>query len=110
MLERFAPTINPNVVILNLFPNDVHSDYIKVIRGEDVSEENYLELFYYMERIQSYCSNNNIEMIVSLIPCKEQMQELRKFTVFQDRVKAWCKTNEIMILDPLDFFAHLGSR
>lgn len=108
MVEQFAPEFDPKLVVLNLFPNDVHSDYIKVIKGDDVSEENYAALFRYLARTRDYCRKHHIEMIVSLIPCKEQIEELWQFTVFQERISDWCDKNGVVVIDPLGFFRQSG--
>jgi lysophospholipase L1-like esterase len=108
MVEQFAPKFDPNLVVLNLFPNDVHSDYIKVIKDDDVSEENYTALFRYLTRIRDYCREHHIEMIVSLIPCKEQIEDLWQSTAFQERVSGWCEKNGVLVIDPLGLFRQLG--
>lgn len=108
LFEHYAPSLNPKLVILNLFPNDVHSNYFRAITGEGIPEKNYQEMFYYLKRIQNYCRKFNIRLVVVVIPAKAQFRGLRKFSYFQDRVKEWCKAQGIPFLDPRNYFEKFG--
>ena len=66
-LEHYGPLLNPRIVVVNLFPNDVEADYLKVIKGE-ASDQGYQEMFKYLDKILEYCTKNNLALIVSTIP------------------------------------------
>lgn len=109
MLERFAPELHPRMAIVNLFPNDVSADYVKVIKGDNVPEANYQHMLYYLGRMRDFCATQNIELVVAVLPSKEQLAELRGFSAFQDRVRAWCEGQNLPFLDPRDYFASVGA-
>ena len=107
MLEKYAPILKPKIAVLNLFPNDVHKNYITAIRGENVPEENYTDMFNYIQRIKNFCEASNIKLVISVIPAKNQFNELREYTSFQDRVKSWSDTQGVMYLDPRKYFSSI---
>jgi len=108
MLEHYASTFHPQIVVANLFPNDVHEDYFQVIKGTDIPEKNYEEMFYYLQRMEDFCERLNIKLVVSDVPVKEQFKELRGFYIFQNRVKKWCDTHGIINIDPYSYFDKIG--
>jgi hypothetical protein len=110
MLEKYAPILKPKIAILNLFPNDVHKNYLTAIRGENVPEENYIDMFNYIQRIKNFCEASNIKLVISVIPAKNQFNELREYTSFQDRVKSWSDSQGIMYLDPRKYFSSIGEK
>jgi hypothetical protein len=107
MLEHFAPALHPRVAVLNLFPNDVHNDYLKVIRGIGIPEENYRQMFLHLEEMYRFCRENDIELVVSAIPAKEEFQ-LPDALIFQDRVRSWCRTHGVTEIDPREDFRRIG--
>jgi GDSL-like Lipase/Acylhydrolase family len=109
MLEKYGDLFKPIVVIVNLFPNDVHDDYFKVVVGGDIPEQNYENMFYYLQRMEEYCLRRKIQLIVAIIPCKEQFSTLRNFSVFQSRVKSWSEGRHLTFLDPRDYLSHFGA-
>jgi lysophospholipase L1-like esterase len=108
MLEHFSPELQPEVVVLNLFPNDVHSEYTRVIMDRNIPEENYQQLFYYLGKIADTCTERNISLLVSVIPPKNQLRSRGKFTGFQDRIKQWSDTHNVNFIDPLQYFIGIG--
>lgn len=108
MLEHYAPVLNPKVVVVNLFPNDVHVNYHDVVMGQDIPEEGYREMFEYLQSIQEYCAKHDIELIIAVIPPKEQFDSLRQYSVFQDRARDWSETQGITFLDPRNYFDQFG--
>ncbi len=104
MLEKYAPILHPKIVVTNLFPNDVDFDYIKVLQGKDIPESNYAEMFYYLQRMKDFCEQEDITLVISVVPAKEQFNELRGFSVFNRRVEEWCKRQGILCLDARDYF------
>jgi len=109
LLERHAPALRPAIVVANLFANDVHEDYAAAVRGEGIPEENYAEMFYYLQRMQNYCRGRGITLVVAIIPAKEQFKELEGPSVFHDRIDAWCRSQEIPCLDPRSHFKSAGA-
>lgn len=108
MLEKYAPILHPKVVVVNLFPNDVHVDYIKVLQGKDIPDSNYTTMLYYLQRMRDFCEREGITLVISVIPAKEQFDELRGFSVFYHRVDEWCKSKGIIDLDPRSYFEKVG--
>ena len=109
MLEQYGPVLEPKVVIVNLFPNDVHADYNRVVSGKDIPQQNYQQMFDYLGRIQDFCKKYDVELIVVVIPTKSQFAALQNFSVFQDRVEAWSKARAITFLDPRAYFDRVGA-
>lgn len=108
MLENYAPLLKPRAAVVNVFPNDVHVNYIKVIQGIDIPDSNYTEMFYYLNRMKDFCEKKKITFVVSVIPAKEQFDELSGFSIFPDRVKHWCAEHGIIELDPRSYFMKMG--
>ena len=108
MLEHYGPILKPKVVIVNLFPNDVHINHHKVIMGKGIPERNYEEMFSYLERIRNYCEKFSIKLVLAVIPSKEQFLELKGYSVFQNRVEAWCHSRKLILLDPRTYFEQIG--
>lgn len=108
MLEHFGPLFTPIAVVVNLFPNDVHVDYNQVIMGRDIPEKNYTEMFNFLQRIQIYSDKHDVKLIIAVIPPKRQLTDLRNFSVFQDRVRAWADGRNITFLDPRAYFERIG--
>ena len=104
MIETYAPGLNPKMIVINLLPNDVHGDFIKVIKGEEDFEPNYKQMFQYLERIRTYCTTMGIQFVVAVIPSKEQISVMKEYGVFQDRVKSWCDEKEVPFADPRAYF------
>jgi len=110
MLEQYAPILKPHLIVLNLFPNDVHTQYPYVIRGEHIPEKNYETLFFYLDRMTRYCETSGMEMVVVLIPDIEQFFTLKGFSVFEDRVEAWGKERGVRVWNPKDYFEAVGPK
>ena len=108
MLEHYAPELHPEIAIANLFPNDVHEDYLQVIKGINIAESNYSEMFYYLKRMKDFCKRYGIMFVVAVIPAKEQFKELRGVSIFHNRVKTWCETQKLLYLDPISYFDSTG--
>jgi lysophospholipase L1-like esterase len=108
-LETFAPLFHPKIVIVNLFPNDVHADYNKVVQGDGIPESNYTRMFKYLQRMSNYCRDFNIALVIAVIPPKKQLGVLHNFSAFQDRVREWCNGQGVLFLDPRAFFGPLGA-
>jgi lysophospholipase L1-like esterase len=104
MLEHYAPILHPKIVVANLFPNDVHIDYLQVLRGEGIPDSNYTAMFYYLQRMKDFCEREGITLAIAVIPAKEQFDELRGFSVFHHRVEEWCNKQGIVYLDPRSYF------
>jgi lysophospholipase L1-like esterase len=98
-IETYAPELNPKMIIINLFPNDVHGDFIKVIKGKENFEPNYKQMFQYLERVRTYCATMGIQFVVAVIPSKEQISVMKEYGVFQDRAKSWCDEKEVPFAD-----------
>lgn len=109
MLEHYFPIFHPQIVVTNLFPNDVHDDYYKVVKGEGIPEKNYDEMFYYIQRMKDFCDKLNAKLVISEIPIQEQFTKLRGSYVFQKLVKAWCDEHKIMNIDPYNYFDKIGA-
>lgn len=110
IVERYAAAVHARVVVDTLFPNDVHTEYEKVVRGEDVPERNYENMFASLERMRQRCLAERIELVISLMPTREQVDAPVPPTVFQDRVSAWCRLHGLRVLDPLARFRRNGGR
>jgi len=108
IVDRYAAAVRARIVVDTLFPNDVHTEYEKVIRGEGVPEENYRAMFASLERMRDRCRAERIELVISLMPAREQVDALVPATVFQDRVTAWCRVHDVRVLDPLARFRRIG--
>jgi lysophospholipase L1-like esterase len=108
MLENYAPLLNPKLAVVNLFPNDVHVNYIKVLQGVDIPDSNYTEMFHYLKRMKDFCEKKKITFVISVIPAREQFNELAGFTIFPDKVKHWCNDNGVIELDPRSYFEKIG--
>ncbi len=106
-LERYAPKMRPVLVLVNLFPNDVHNDYRRVVVGE-VPEANYREMLGHLERMMRYCRSRGIIMALAVIPPKEQFSFLRSFSDFQDRVGWWAGKRGVPLFDPREHFDSIG--
>ena len=74
-----------------------------------ITEKNYEEMFYYLQRMEDFCESLNIKLVVSDVPVKEQFKELRGFYIFQNRVKKWCDTHGIINIDPYNYFDKIGA-
>lgn len=109
MFEHYAPLFHPKIAVFNLFPNDVHWDFLSVLKGKNIPESNYNEMFGYLQRIEDFCKIHNILPIISVIPPKEQFGTLRGYSVFQDRVKAWAEARGLTYLDPRNYFDTIGA-
>ena len=90
LLEFHAPLLDPKVVIVNLFPNDVHNRYLQVIQGRGATDDDYRTMFRFLERMKKFCTKTGCSVVISLIPAKEQFNSPRRHAAFQDRVMAWC--------------------
>lgn len=110
MLEHFAPVLHPKIAIINLFPNDVGADYIAAVKGKKILEENYQQMFHYLDLIRSYCQGHRIDLIISVIPPKQQFKKLSRYSHFQDRVNEWCRNHHISYLDSRAYFKKVGPR
>lgn len=108
MLENYAPLLNPKAVIVNLFPNDVHVNYIKVIQGIDIPDSNYNAMFHYLQRMNEFCEKKHIIFVVSVVPAREQFNELAGFSIFPNKVKQWCINHGVTELDPRSYFKEMG--
>ncbi len=108
MLEKYAPLLKPRLVVVNLFPNDVGKDYIAVVKGESVPEENYQEMFFYLKQMFTYCEKFNIKIVISVIPCAQQLTYLKNFSVFQDRVRVWAQKHGLSVIDARNYFQKIG--
>ncbi|GEM_PF-4713929 len=110
MLEHFVPLLHPKMVVLNLFPNDVDVNYIAAVKGEEIPEENYQQMFHYLDLIRIYCERSTIDLIISVIPAKQQFRKLAKYGYFQKRMNQWCKENYVNCLDPREYFKKFRPR
>ena len=59
--------------------------------------------------MRDFSDDGGLDLIVSVIPTKEQFGELHPFSVFQDRVMAWCRKREVLCLDPRARFDEIGA-
>jgi len=94
---------------INLFPNDVDADYRKVVVGEGISEQNYEDMFDYLQKMEEYCLKRKIRLIVTVIPIKEQFSTLRDFSAFQSHVKSWSEGRQVTFLDSREYFSLFGA-
>lgn len=108
-VEHFAAALNARVVIENLFPNDVESDFPNVVLGGPVPEENYAEMFRYLDRMTDHCRSHGILLVVSAIPAREQMSPRLSESPFETRVRAWSQSRNVVFLDPLQRFRDAGA-
>lgn len=108
-VEHFAVALGTRVVIANLFPNDVDSDYQKVVLGGPVPEAGYREMLGYLDGMWSFCRAHGIELVVSAIPAKEQMPTWIPESPFEQRVAVWCRSRGVPFLDPREDFRAAGS-
>ncbi len=109
MLETYAPVFSPKIVIVNLFLNDVHDDFDRVLTGVTIPDENYRTMFESLNRIADYCARHDIAVLIAVIPAKGQLSEFRQFHDFQDRVKTWAEERQLRFLDPRAYFDKVGS-
>jgi len=107
MLERYAPMFSPKIAVVNLFLNDVHDNFDKVLSG-NIPDENYQKMFESLNRIADYCARHDIALLIAVIPAKGQFSEFRQFHDFQDRVKEWAGQRQLKFLDPRDYFDQVG--
>ena len=108
MLENYSKYFDVKIVIVNLFPNDVHEDYLAVIKGEYNEKKSYEKMYYYLKKIKSFCIANNIKLVIAVIPPKEQLTNIPIEGLFQKRVSEWCNTEKVIFLNPLEYFRKIG--
>ena len=107
-VERHAVPSHARIVVDTLFPNDVHTEYDKVIRGEGIPEANYTAMFESLERMRDHCRGHGIQLFLALMPTHGQVVDPSRGRVFQDRVSAWGKEHGVVVLDPLPRFRQRG--
>jgi hypothetical protein len=107
-VERFAVALGTRVVVANLFPNDVDSNYPNVVLGGPVPEKGYQEMLGYLDRMWSHCRTHDIVLVVAAIPAKEQMPPSVPESPFERRVAAWCRARGVPFLDPREDFRVAG--
>jgi hypothetical protein len=107
-VEQYALPLGARVVVANLFPNDVESDFQNVVRGGRVPEEKYAQMFFYLDRMATFCAAHHIALIVAAIPAREQMDSRLSESPFEARVRAWCRARALPFLDPLQDFRRAG--
>jgi GDSL-like lipase/acylhydrolase family protein len=108
-VEHYADALRVRVVIANLFPNDVDSDYPSVIAGGPVPESSYSVMFNYLDRMWDVCRGRGIALVVAAIPAREQLSPSHPPSPFDMRVSAWCRTRGILFLSPLETFRAAGA-
>jgi GDSL-like Lipase/Acylhydrolase family len=108
VVEQYAVSTGARMVIDTLFPNDVHTNYEKVIRGEGVPEKNYTAMFSSLQRMLDHCRGHGIRLVLVLMPTHEQAVDPLAGRVFQARVTAWAREHSVRVLDPLPRFRERG--
>jgi hypothetical protein len=108
-VEHYAVDLGARVVVANLFPNDVDSNYLAVIGGAPVPEERYTEMFRYLGRMWDHCRAQGIALVVAAIPAREQMARSQPESPFEPRVRSWCQDRRIPFLSPLEVFRTHGA-
>lgn len=104
-VEYFAPLLHPKIVVINVYPNDVHPNTVAVIQGrENIPEKNYQEMFYYLDKMRLFCETQHIELVVAVIPLP--FQSLQD-SAFQERIKSWSRDRHLLFLDPREYFNSL---
>lgn len=106
--ERFADQLRPRVVILSLYPNDAHENDLAVIRGA-IPERRYVEMFRDLDRLAGTCRRHGQQLLVSVIPHKNEVRAEQATRYFQRRVASWCASHGVPFLDPLDRFRKIGA-
>jgi lysophospholipase L1-like esterase len=106
--ERFVGPMKARLVIVNLFLNDVELNYHKVIKGGGFPESNYGEMFRYLRRLTDHCRARGADVVIAVIPAKEQIRLFPRGTSFQDRVRSWCGRQGVLFLDPLPHLRRVG--
>lgn len=99
--------ISSDLVVLNLYPNDVHFNE-NIVFLNQVSESNYSELFKYLQLINSKCKQDGADLLVSIIPSKQQFTKYKNSFHFQNRIKKWCNENRINNVDVYSEFKKIG--
>ncbi len=108
MLENYSKYFDVKMVIANLFPNDVHANFLAVIKGEYNEEKSYKEMFAYLKKMKDFCIANNIKLVISVIPPREQLTKIPVEGLFQKRVSEFCNIEKITFLNPLEYFRKIG--
>ena len=108
MLENYSKYFDVKMAIVNSFPNDVYPNHIAVITGEYSEKKSYEKMFKYLKKIKSYCVSNNIRLVISVIPPKEQLTKIPIEGLFQKRVSEWCNIEKVIFLNPLEYFRKIG--
>jgi lysophospholipase L1-like esterase len=107
LFDKYYQKLNPDMVILNLFINDVDENYYNVMINKDIDENAYREMFFYIKNISDNCKKNDITFFVSIIPAKGQLNsEVELF--FQNNVMNWSRKEGIKTFNPYQYFKDVG--
>ena len=102
MLEHFGEQLKPQLVVVNLFPNDVATSTWAVITDSQVPEQNYQDMLRSMDRLRDYTRAHHMQLVVSVIPPLWRPEPSQFSPRFWDRVAQWCRQNRIRYLDARD--------
>jgi hypothetical protein len=105
--ETYASAVNAKVLIENLYLNDVTADP-KVVLADRVPRGAYRTMFSFLRRLKRFCTDHDLDLIVSVIPDKEQIRLRPRATTFQKRTKEWCTGSGVLFVDPLPFLRSVG--
>jgi lysophospholipase L1-like esterase len=107
-VEHLASEVRAQLVVVGLFPNDVETDYLKVV-AEGAPEASYARMFRQLERIRDFCAARRLRLLVAALPSVEQVRGRATDRHWQQRVAAWCRERQVDCLDPLARFRESAS-
>ena len=103
LFEKYENIYKPDIVVINLFLNDVAENYNDVMYNRLIDNSSYDSMFSYLEKINNLCNKNNIRFFISVIPCKEQLI-VKNELYFQNKVIQFSNQYNIPCLNPFEYF------
>lgn len=106
-LETFGERVQAKVVVVNLFPNDVHGNFHEVLRDQ-VPDASYVAMLALLDRMKGACARLGATLVVAVIPPWEQLVWNDARDTFQGKVEEWCRKGGVAFIDPRPLFQEAG--
>lgn len=105
--ETYASPVHARVVIANLYLNDVNGNP-GLVMADRVPRGEYRTMFSYLGHLKRFCVDRNLDLIVSVIPDKQQIRKRPRATAFQERTQRWCARNDVPFVNALPYLRRVG--
>lgn len=105
--ETYASPAHAKVLIENLYLNDVNGNP-GLVMTDRVPRGDYRTMFSYLGHLKRFCVDHELDLIVSVIPDKQQIRKRPRATAFQERTRRWCARNHVPFVDALPYLRRFG--